>query len=367
MGGEFGQWREWNHDAQPRLAPARGEAVSRGRAAPGARPQPRSTATSPRCTSSTSSPPASSGSTARRRAQRRRLPAARRRRRARPSLVVCNFTPGAAPRLPRRRAARAARDARSSTPTARATAAATSGNVGGVAASRPLRTAALHRCADPAAARRRAASCAAPDAMTRRARRSRPGRPTRSARPGTAGVNFAALLRARRRASSCACSTPSPAREREAHPHRASAPTRSGTCYLPDGAAPASSTAFACTGPTRPREGHRFNPAKLLLDPYARAHRGGLPWHDALFGYGRRPRRRPALDARDSAPCVPEGVVVDARVRLGQDDRPPRTPWHDTVIYEAARQGLHRAASRRAAGRCAAPTPASPHPPPSRT
>ncbi|HKZ05851.1 MAG TPA: glycogen debranching protein GlgX [Methylomirabilota bacterium] len=91
-------------------------------------------------------------------------------------------------------------------------------------------------------------------------------------------------------------------------------------------------------GPYAPREGHRFNPAKLLLDPYARAVTGSLSWDDALRG------DRPGSgglepDGRDSAPFVPRSVVVDPAFDW-EGDRPPATPWHRTVLYEAHVKGL---------------------------
>ena len=78
-----------------------------------------------------------------------------------------------------------------------------------------------------------------------------------------------------------------------------------------------------------PVTGHRHNPAKLLIDPYARALDGALVWNDAL------------VDGNDvdSAPFVPKGVVVDGRFDWG-DDRHPRTPWHNTLVYETHVRGL---------------------------
>jgi glycogen operon protein len=93
-------------------------------------------------------------------------------------------------------------------------------------------------------------------------------------------------------------------------------------------------------GPYAPAAGHRFNPAKLLLDPYARAIAGRLEWSDALFGY--RPGDAPEdlhPDERDSAPAMPRSVVVDPAFDW-QDDRLLRTPWHRTVIYECHVKGL---------------------------
>ena len=95
---------------------------------------------------------------------------------------------------------------------------------------------------------------------------------------------------------------------------------------------------FRAHGPHEPREGHRFNPAKLLLDPYARAISGGVIWDGALRG--ERPENGGlAPDGRDSAPYVPRSVVVDGAFDW-QDDRPPATPWRRTVLYEAHVKGL---------------------------
>ena len=82
--------------------------------------------------------------------------------------------------------------------------------------------------------------------------------------------------------------------------------------------------------PIRPDQGHRFNPNKLLLDPYARRIAGALRWNDALFGYRiGSPRADLSYDRRDSAPAVPKGVVTADSFDWG-DDRPPRIPWSDT-------------------------------------
>ncbi|MCA7083034.1 glycogen debranching protein GlgX [Cupriavidus sp. DB3] len=93
-------------------------------------------------------------------------------------------------------------------------------------------------------------------------------------------------------------------------------------------------------GPYEPHHGHRFNPAKLLLDPYARKLTGPLRWADALFGYRlQSPRADLTPDRRDSAPMMPKAIVVDESFHWG-DDRPPAVPWERTVIYEAHLRGL---------------------------
>ncbi len=93
-------------------------------------------------------------------------------------------------------------------------------------------------------------------------------------------------------------------------------------------------------GPYRPKQGHRFNGHKLLLDPYARQIVGQLRWHDALFGYRiGHGEADLSFDRRDSAAYMPRCKVVESAFSWG-DDRPPRVPWHDTVIYEAHVRGL---------------------------
>jgi isoamylase len=86
-------------------------------------------------------------------------------------------------------------------------------------------------------------------------------------------------------------------------------------------------------GPYRPQEGHRFNPKKVLLDPYARALGRPLTWHESLFGYALGPEQDLVPSEKDSAPYAPLGVVVGSGFAWGED-RPPRVPWEETVIYE---------------------------------
>ncbi|MEV6331031.1 glycogen debranching protein GlgX [Streptomyces sp. NPDC051909] len=106
--------------------------------------------------------------------------------------------------------------------------------------------------------------------------------------------------------------------------------------YLP-GVMPGQRYGFRVHGPYAPERGLRCNPAKLLLDPYARAVAGAVEWHEAVYGY---PFGRP--DARndlDSAPHTMTSVVVNPYFDWG-DDRRPRTEYHHTVIYEAHVKGL---------------------------
>lgn len=108
-------------------------------------------------------------------------------------------------------------------------------------------------------------------------------------------------------------------------------------CYVP-GIRPGQLYGYRVTGPYAPHEGHRFNPAKVLLDPYARAIGRDLTWHPSLYGW-KYPDNLESPDFSDSAPYVPLGAVVDAAFTWG-DDSPPRIPWEDTVIYEAHVKGF---------------------------
>ena len=109
--------------------------------------------------------------------------------------------------------------------------------------------------------------------------------------------------------------------------------------YLPE-ARPGQLYGYRAYGPYEPRHGHRFNPHKLLLDPYARQLFGEVRWSDALFGYRVGAGRADlSFDRRDSAPAMPKAVVADDSFNWG-DDRPPNVPWDRTVIYEAHVRGL---------------------------
>jgi isoamylase len=97
---------------------------------------------------------------------------------------------------------------------------------------------------------------------------------------------------------------------------------------------------YRVTGPYRPQEGLRFNPHKLLIDPYAKALSGPIIWDDSLFGYKvGSPDEDLSFDERDNAAFMPKCVVVDHTFPWG-DDRPPRTPLHQTVIYELHVKGF---------------------------
>ncbi|HVU60105.1 MAG TPA: glycogen debranching protein GlgX [Mycobacteriales bacterium] len=109
--------------------------------------------------------------------------------------------------------------------------------------------------------------------------------------------------------------------------------------YLPD-ARPGMLYGYRVHGPYEPEEGHRFNPAKLLIDPYAKAITENITWSDDLFGYTiGGPDADLTPDDRDSAGAMPKCVVVDQSFSWGDDQR-PRTPWHRTIIYECHVKGM---------------------------
>jgi glycogen operon protein len=110
--------------------------------------------------------------------------------------------------------------------------------------------------------------------------------------------------------------------------------------YVP-GIRPGTLYAYRVNGPYEPAQGHRFNPAKALLDPYAKAVAGSLEWHDAFFDYQGDPAAVPTPDDRDSGPYLPKSVVVDPTFDW-EGDRPPLTRWSRTVIYEVHVKGFTR-------------------------
>ena len=93
-------------------------------------------------------------------------------------------------------------------------------------------------------------------------------------------------------------------------------------------------------GPYAPEAGHRFNPHKLLLDPYAKAIQGQIRWHDSLHGYRiGHPKADLSFDRRDSARAMPKCRIIDPAHTWGHDRR-PRRAWSETVIYEAHVKGM---------------------------
>lgn len=110
-------------------------------------------------------------------------------------------------------------------------------------------------------------------------------------------------------------------------------------CFLPE-ASPGLHYGYRVHGPFAPEKGLRFNPHKLLIDPYAKAISGGITWDNSLYGYTiGAPEADLSFDTRDSAPFVPKSVVIDPAFDWGRD-APPKVPWNQTIIYEAHVKGL---------------------------
>ena len=151
-----------------------------------------------------------------------------------------------------------------------------------------------------------------------------------------AGVNFAIFSEAAALVELCLFDSVGSTKET----HRIALPEQTDMVwhgYFPD-LQPGQLYGYRVHGPYDPAAGHRFNPHKLILDPYAKAIGRDLGWDDSLFGYpiGKDDR---TPDERDSAPFAPLASVIDTAFTWG-DDRPPRTPWHKTLIYEAHVKGL---------------------------
>jgi isoamylase len=169
--------------------------------------------------------------------------------------------------------------------------------------------------------------------------RTRPGRPyPRGATWTGEGVNFALFSEHARAVDLCLFDAADPRRETRRIPirertdqiwHVFLSDARPGLCY-----------GYRVHGPYEPREGHRFNPAKLLLDPYAKAIAGAVTRSEAMFAYRLGPcEDEPLPDDEDNAGDMPKSVVVDPAFEWG-DDQPPLTPWHETIIYELHVKGF---------------------------
>jgi glycogen operon protein len=109
--------------------------------------------------------------------------------------------------------------------------------------------------------------------------------------------------------------------------------------YLPE-VLPGQLYGYRVHGPFEPQQGHRFNPSKIVLDPYARSIGRDVRWADELFAYRLGdPEADLSFDDRDNAAYAPLAVVIDPAFTWGNDS-PPRTPWHKTIIYELHVKGL---------------------------
>jgi isoamylase len=153
-----------------------------------------------------------------------------------------------------------------------------------------------------------------------------------------AGVNFAIYTEHATKVELCLFDSVRAKKES----HRIDLPEQSDMvwhAYLPD-VGPGLLYGFRVYGPYDPAGGHRFNSAKLLLDPYAKEIARDVRWSDTMFGYRiGHPSDDLSLDDRDNAANAPLAAVVDPAFTWG-DDRNPCTPWHETVIYELHVKGF---------------------------
>jgi isoamylase len=106
--------------------------------------------------------------------------------------------------------------------------------------------------------------------------------------------------------------------------------------FVPD-IGPGQRYGFRVHGPWSPEDGHLHNPYKLVLDPYARAIADPVTWVDEVFSY--QPDDPQAMNETDSAPFMPRSIVVSGEFDW-EDDCPPTTPLHETVIYETHVRGI---------------------------
>jgi isoamylase len=151
-----------------------------------------------------------------------------------------------------------------------------------------------------------------------------------------AGTNFALFAEHATKVELCLFDTPDSTKES----HRIAMPEQTDQvwhCYLPD-IVPGQLYGYRVHGPYEPKYGHRFNPNKVVLDPYAKLIGRNVRWDDSLFGY-KIGEDDLSFDDRDSAAFAPLALVLDPAFTWG-DDRPPRTPWHKTLIYEAHVKGF---------------------------
>ncbi len=154
------------------------------------------------------------------------------------------------------------------------------------------------------------------------------------------GTNFAVFSSHAEAVDLCLFDSPYSARESK-RIHLARSESNVWHCYLP-GVGPGRAYGFRAHGPYAPEKGHRFNPANLLLDPYARSITRHNSWSDALLDYDpSRAKEELIADDRDSAAVAPRAIVVDPRFDW-HGDAAPEIPWEQTVIYECHVKGLTR-------------------------
>ncbi len=163
--------------------------------------------------------------------------------------------------------------------------------------------------------------------------RTRPGTPQPlGATWDGEGVNFALFSQHATAVELCFFDSPEAKRESVRIPIKERT-NRVWHAYMPD-VRPGQLYGYRVHGPYAPDQGHRFNPNKVLIDPYAKAIAGVVGEPDEVFGYR---KNDPALDMSmsesDSAGVIPKAMVIDGAFTWG-DDRLPRVPWSRTLIYE---------------------------------
>ena len=153
-----------------------------------------------------------------------------------------------------------------------------------------------------------------------------------------AGVNFALFSQHAKKVELCLFGSPNAMQES----HRIELPEQTDQVwhgYLPD-VRPGQLYGYRLSGDYNPHAGHRFNPYKVVLDPYAKAIGRDVVWSDAMFGYVvGHVAQDLSFDERDNAAGAPLGVVVNEEFSW-RGDRRPNTPWHKTVIYETHVRGF---------------------------
>lgn len=152
------------------------------------------------------------------------------------------------------------------------------------------------------------------------------------------GVNFAVFSEFATQVDVCLFDSPLATKET----HRIPLPDQTDhvwNAYLP-GIKPGQLYAFRAKGPYEPERGFRFNENKVLIDPYAKAIGRDLKWSDSAFGYRvGDPANDLSFDDRDNAATAALGAVINPSF-FWMGDKPPRTPWHKTLIYEMHVKGF---------------------------
>ncbi|MDQ6617253.1 MAG: glycogen debranching protein GlgX [Actinomycetota bacterium] len=154
------------------------------------------------------------------------------------------------------------------------------------------------------------------------------------------GTNFSVFSSAAQRVDLCLFET-IPGKGNEAKETRLTLPEIDGYCWhgYIYGVGPGTRYGYRVDGPYDPERGARCNPNKLLLDPYAKAVDGEIRWNQAVYPYDLRTGDDRVRNDDDSAPYMPRSIVADRHFDWGHD-RPPRTQWHKTIIYETHVKGL---------------------------